>query len=226
MSPGLFILSITLYLVAMVTSLVASFFQKHIPAKVIWFVAGTHLLLFILWLIYRNGTDSLDSPGTSNYLFLSWFCTGLVVSGVVLRKQFHVLVKGYFMLFLLTLPVFLVSPSRVLGFIASGNVKAVDPERFRLVDNYFLMAQQSTATQPPKGMKPFRLVREMGMFHKTIARDIMVPENIDSVRMLKFQENENIFARIYGSGADSLDIVINLNASKNQTETITRKQNP
>jgi hypothetical protein len=66
----------------------------------------------------------------------------------------------------------------------------------------------------------------MGMFHKTIARDIMVPENIDSVRMLKFQENENIFARIYGSGADSLDIVINLNASKNQSETITRKQNP
>lgn len=226
MSPGLFILTITLYLVSMVTSLVASFFQKHIPVKIIWIIAGGHLLLFILWLININGTDSLDRPGISNYLFLSWFCTGLIVSGVVLRKNFNLVVKGYFTLFLLTLPVFLVSPSRVLGFIASGNVKAVDPERFRLVDNYFLMAQQSTPTQPPKGMKPFRLVREMGMFHKTLARDIMVPENIDSVRMLKFQENENIFARIYGSGADSLDIVINLNASKNQSETQIRKQTP
>lgn len=226
MSPGLFILTITLYLVSMVTSLVASFFQKHIPVKIIWIIAGGHLLLFILWLMNINGTDSLERPGISNYLFLSWFCTGLIVSGVVLRKNFNLVVKGYFTLFLLTLPVFLVSPSRVLGFIASGNVKAVDPERFRLVDNYFLMAQQSTATQPPKGMKPFRLVREMGMFHKTLARDIMVPENIDSVRMLKFQENENIFARIYGSGADSLDIVINLNASKNQSETQIRKQTP
>lgn len=226
MSPGLFILTITFYLVSMVTALVASFFQKHIPFKVIGTIASIHLVLLVFWFFYRNEGDTLDNPGTSNYLFLSWFCSGLVVSGVVLRKQFHVAIKAYFTLFLLTLPIFLVAPSRVLGFIASGNVKAIDPERFRLVDNYFLIAQQSTTVPLAAGKKPFRLVREMGMFHKTLERDILIPANVDSVKMLRLEENENIFARIYSSGTDSIDIVINLNASKNQSKTLIRKQTP
>src|SRR5688572_6490228 len=129
MSTTLFILSITCYLVSMVSTLIASFFVKHISTRIIQATITIHFLIFIIWLFIRNNTDSLTSPGISNYFFLAFVCTGILCAGVITRLQYPVYVKIYFAVYLLSLLVFFITPSRVLGFIASGNIKAINPER-------------------------------------------------------------------------------------------------
>ncbi len=107
MDPSLFILAITLYLVSMVATLVASFFEKHIPDRLVNTLIIFHWLVFIVWFLLRNPTHTVEEPGNSNYLFLTFFCSGILASGILLRKKYPIYLKGYFMLFLLSLPVLL-----------------------------------------------------------------------------------------------------------------------
>ncbi|MBK8874044.1 MAG: hypothetical protein IPN13_09035 [Bacteroidetes bacterium] len=228
MDPSLFILAITLYLVSMVATLVASFFEKHIPDRLVNTLIIFHWLVFIVWFLLRNPTHTVEEPGNSNYLFLTFFCSGILASGILLRKKYPIYLKGYFMLFLLSLPIFIVVPSRVLGFICSAQINAVSPPRIHLSENYYLVGQGSSKLPPEKGKEPFKLIREMGMFHKTLARDIMIPSPADSIILLEFKENENIFVRTYYhglSGPDSIDLNIILKSIKDSSQIITRKIN-
>ncbi len=228
MDPSLFILAITLYLVSMVATLVASIFEKHIPNRLINTLIIFHLLVLPVWFLFRNPAHTVEEPGNSNYLFLTFFCSGILTSGVLLRKQYPIYMKGYFLLFLLSLPVFIVVPSRVLGFICSAQLNAVSPHRIHVSENYYLVGQGSSKFPLEKGKEPYKLIREMGMFHKTLARDIMIPSPTDSINLLEFKENENIFVRTYfhsPGGADSLDLNITLTSFKDSSQTITRKIN-
>ena len=228
MDPSLFILAITFYLVSMVATLVASFFEKHIPDRLLNTLMIFHLLVLVVWFLLRDPSHTVDEPGNSNYLFLSFFCSGILASGILLRKQYPVYMKAYFLLFLLSLPVFIVVPSRVLGFICSAQFNAVSPQRIHVNENYYFVGQGSSKIPPQQGKKPFKLIREMGMFHKTLARDIMLPSIVDSIILLEFKENENIFVRTYypgTSGADSMELNISLKSFKDSSQIITRKIN-
>ena len=197
MSTTLFILSITCYLVSMVSTLIGSFFVKHIPARIIQSLLIIHLLIFITWIFVRNNNDSISEPGVSNYFFLAFFCTGILCAGIIARMKYPVYLKLYFALFLLSLLVFFVSPSRVLGFISSGNIKAINPERIHISENYYLVEQQSILTGGSENIRQYKMIREMGMFHKTLARDITLPEGTDSVKMKSDNQDDTFRLMIY-----------------------------
>lgn len=224
MSLTLFILAICSYLISMTSGLIAAFFVGHIPKKLISFIAIIHFVLLGVWLIIKNENETIYNPGLSNYLFLSFFCSGVFIAGIFLRSSFTVYLKIYFSVFLMSLLVFFISPSRVLGFIASGTFKAINPERFHVSENYYLVAQQeSTIMNNDISEKPFKLVREMGMFYRTLCRDVLLPATTDSVHLLESDFNKAANIRVFYSEeniADSLELIIPTVNSRTDSKTI------
>ncbi len=228
MHPTLFIASISIYLVSLVTSLIGALFVKHIPERLVNTGMIFHVLVFLFWLVFKNEVETVSSPGNSNYLFLSFFCSGILVSGLVLRMMYPIYMKLYFSLFLLSVVLFIASPSRVLGFICSGNINAISAKRIHLKENCYFIEQQSVKTNFADSLRAYKVVREMGIFHKTLTRDVALPVSTDSAKVLDFKENENIFVRIYflrGNKADSLDMDVSLISSIDSSSTITKQRN-
>ncbi len=220
MNPTLFIVAITAYLLSVVGTLTGSFFSRFISGNFLKVFFIIHLLLIPIWLFLRKENDDVLHPGLSNYLFLAFVCSGLFVSAIVVRKQYPSFIKGYFILFLLTIPVFIVAPSRLLGFITTGNFTAVHPQKFHLKSNYYLV--ELPGKTPANS---YKLIREMGIFHKTLARDIILPSNTDSIRLRDFRENETASIRVFStnSGIDSIDLNIPLTATQSSSGTITKR---
>lgn len=224
MSSTLFILTITCYLLSLVATLTASFFARLIPARLVNIGMILHLLFLIAFIFIPKNQNSLELPGSSNYLFLSFFCTGILVSGVLLRKTYHPVLKGYFALYLLSALLFIFSPSRMLGFIASGQPDSFDPPRFHIADNYFLVGQDRTSRSENIGVS-FKLVREMGFFHKTLSRNIMIPPETDSVKLIDYIPQKSMMVRTFfspGNTTDSSDILIEFVIVRDSSEVITR----
>ena len=180
MHQGLFIWAVTSYLISLGGSLLLSFFHNRISPALRYLFIGLHLLPLILYFFFIPDQDSLLNPGPGNYLFLAFFCLGALFSGVVLRSQSPPLLKIYFAVFPLSAIAFFISPSFLIGFISTGDPGARKPEDFRLYDNVYLVPQQSTSDPDGHGV-PFKITREMGVFHKTLVRDIFLPSWPDSV---------------------------------------------
>jgi hypothetical protein len=142
-----------------------------------------------------------------------------------MRSAFTVYVKIYFLMYLLSLPVFIAVPSRVLGFISSGNIQAVNPERIHLSENYFLVEQQLLSTAG--SARHFKLVREMGMFHKTLARNIQLPVGTDSAKWVTTDLDHSIhFVVFYSDGdrTDSLEFKISTADQTNSSQKVEQKR--
>lgn len=197
MSPALFILSITLYLVSMVASLIGSFFSRFIPSRLINTIIIFHFLSLIVWLILPKPDDSLIMPVTSNYFFLTFFCTGILLAGLILKGSYKPVFKIYFTLFLLSLVFFIVSPSRLIGFISTGKTDSYNPDRIHLSENYYLVQQNETGVAPHPDSVYYKAVREMGMFHKTLLRDIALPVDYDSIQVDNSLQNEYLSVTIF-----------------------------
>jgi hypothetical protein len=188
-------------------------FNKNIPLSLIKFLAFTHGLLLALWFILKNENETVVDPGHSNYLFLAFFCTGILLAGMIIRKKYMILLKSYFLIFLLSAIVFIVSPSKLLAFICSGKLNSFETEKIHVKDNIYLVKQSNG---------DFRLVKEMGLFHRTMARDIRVPQERDSLMLIGDIDNNVFLIRVYNSESDSIDININSSSLQNSTKTITR----
>jgi hypothetical protein len=224
MASTLFILTITCYLLSLVTTLTASFFARLIPSRPLNFLVVVHFILIISYLLVPGSENNPESPGSANYLFLAFFCSGILVSGVLLRKSYHLILKGYFSLFLISAVIFIVSPSRMLGFIASGKPDSFDPPRYHIFDNYYLVGQDRTSRNST-GNIAFKLVREMGFFHKTLARNIVLPSSTDSVRLLNYEQQNGMTVRVFhdsGSVTDSMEIKLNFIIERDSSSVITR----
>lgn len=227
MSPALFILTITCYLVSMAAALVVSFFTKLIPVRLINTIIIFHFLALVTWLILPAGENAMDKPVTANYFFLIFFCSGIITAGLILRNNYAVYLKIYFALFLTSLLVFVVSPSRVIGFVSSGNYKSINPKRIHISENYFFVEQ--TGMKTPDDSTGFKIVREMGMFHKTLARGIMLSSATDSAKLLSYIENNSFLIRIFSSGlnrTDSADLKIMINSYRDSSGVITKNPHP
>ncbi len=223
MSPALFIISITCYLLSMVGGLIAAFFFKLISPRFINTLIIFHALVFIAWLFFRNETDTLSNPGNSNYLFLAFFCSGVFTASMLLRSAYPVYLKIYYAIYLLSLVVFVISPSRVLGFAASGNLTAINPTRIHISENYYLVEQQNAAGDTIGNY--FKVVREMGMFHKTLSRDVLLPAETDSVNLLDKNMDEVIQLRVfYRKNNVPLQLDLNIETGNHRDDSKDLKQ--
>jgi hypothetical protein len=226
MSSTLFILTITCYLLSLVATLTASFFARLIPGKLVNAAVILHVLFLISYLFAPGSTNPLSLPGWSNYLFIAFFCSGILISGVLVRKPYHLILKGYFLLYLLSAMVFIFSPSRMLGFIASGQPDSFNPPRYHIADNYYLVGQDRSGGSE-QGNIAFKLVREMGFFHKTLTRNILLPPATDSLKLLEYQEQKGMKIRAFflsGNISDSTDLSLNFMIARDSSEVITRKK--
>ena len=218
MPSQLFIIAITCYLVSLVATLTGSFFIRLIPSKVILMLTGIHFILLFIWIVTSFGSDS-EVSGKGNFIFLACFCMGIIISAIMLRSGFHTLLKIYFSIFLISLPVFVIAPSRLLGFIVTGNFKTVNPQRYHLSENYYLVEQ---GRSPGTGDTVFyKLIREMGLFHATLSRNIMLPVSPDSVTSLRSFDKDSVPLRVYfhrQSQPDSFEILVSTAKPNDENE--------
>ena len=116
------------------------------------------------------------------------------MAGDVARKSFHKLIKVYFLLFLITIPVFIVSPSRIISLVAGKGFGNPGEGRYRIVDNLYLVRTSDPVDS--LGRYKYKFIKEMGFFHKTIARGIPASDKIDSITF-KGNIEEDIVKELY-----------------------------
>jgi hypothetical protein len=178
-----------------------------------------------MWFVFRSPLNTLEHPGPSNYLFLVFFCSGILAAGTVLRKKIFPLIRMYFALFILSAVLFVFNPSMVIGFIVSGNPASINPGSVRLYENVFIMQQQS-ALNPSQVSRTYKITREMGVFHKTLVRDIVLPAMFDSVSAIPIDDPEGVRIRFHFDSnpkQNYLDTVFYFNVTRDSSRIITRK---
>lgn len=176
MSEFLFISTLFFYLLSVVGCLLLFLFSRNITHNTSRSIVITHFIIgtgfFAFYLLKFN---------IPSWIYLSFFCSGILMAGDVARKSFNKFIKAYFLLFLLTIPVFVISPSRIISLVAGKGFGNPAVGRHRIVDNLYLVRTSDPVDSI--GKYKYKLIKEMGFFHKTIARGIPSPENIDSITL-------------------------------------------
>ncbi|MGR6086737.1 MAG: hypothetical protein ACU4F9_01045 [Arcticibacter sp.] len=164
------------YLLSVVGCLLLFLFSKNISWSSSRSLVITHFIigsgLIVLYLLQYK---------INSWIYLSFWCTGILMAGDVARKSFHKLIKVYFLLFLITIPVFIVSPSRIISLVAGKGFGNPGEGRYRIVDNLYLVRTSDPVDS--LGRYKYKFIKEMGFFHKTIARGIPAPGKIDSITL-------------------------------------------
>lgn len=224
MVTPLFILAFTCYILSIALAFAGSIFSRKIPTKYINITISIHVILLIICVTLFNRLGTIENPSVINYLFLIFFCLGIASSGIIIRSDYPIYLKTYFLLFLISIPLFIVSPSRVLGFIITCDIHAIHRNRIQVKDNYFLVAQSENQEKSNRRV-PYKLIREMGMFHRTMQRDIMIPEIYDSLHIMEGKQDTILirFFFSYDNIKDSIDQSLSLIPFRDSSRTITRQ---
>lgn len=195
--------------------LLVATFRRESNNRLVFF-ALMHLMLlfaFLASLVLRNETTS------PNYFFLAYVCSGLILSGLVIRSGMHFFAKAYFSLFILTLPLFLYSPSMLVNFLLTMKYSSAHGPKFPLTGKYYLESQNVIREGQENIL--YKLVLKRGMYHQTIERDINFGGKLDSVKVLEVNGTYSIKIRGYHSKisfvsteSDSLDTEVSLRKRK------------
>jgi hypothetical protein len=150
---------------------------------------------------------------------LAAFVIALAISGWAMRSPwFPFILRFYFGLYLLSVLLFIISPSR-LFFIITGNYDLYKPEKeFRLESNYYLVEQKSLFLEAVDTIH-YKLIRKYGLFHKTLGRDLVFPGNLKGAKLVHPRPDSTVI-RAYLMENDSIDIGIRKADSGNK---ITKK---
>jgi hypothetical protein len=148
-------------------------------------------------LLLAIGVISKNSGTVQNFniMFLLGVCAGLLSSGIYIRRNRWSLLRSYSILYLLLIPAFLLSPSKVVGFLGTGSIDQYDPVRIRIVDNYYLI-EQIPITEVTSGNEMYKVVRDMGMFHKTLQRDIRIRNMEFSLEVISYEPDDHLEFKI------------------------------
>lgn len=184
MSPTLLIFSICLYLMSLVASLLIGMVSKRFSPTAIRIPILIHFTLLIITLLLF----SLDVPLHHSFMLIT-FCSGLLLSVWALRKKEHFLtIKIYFGLFLISIILFITSPGK-LFYLISGNIHQYKAEKkIDLQENYFLIEQRSLFSVPTDST-PYKIVKQSGLYKKTLLRDVFIEAEIDEGRMILANED-------------------------------------
>ncbi|MFM7824410.1 MAG: hypothetical protein ACKPB3_11635 [Bacteroidota bacterium] len=185
MSEFLFISTLFFYLLSVVGCLLLFLFSRNISFGTSKSIVITHFAIGFVFLLFY-----LLKFNTPNWIYLSFWCTGILIAGDVARKSFPKIAKAYFLFFLLTVPVFIVSPSRIISLVAGKGFGNPGEGRYRIIDNLYLV--KTSEPVDSLGKHKYKLIKEMGFFHKTLARGIPVPDKIDSISIQRNPNSDNI----------------------------------
>jgi hypothetical protein len=217
---------IILYILSLVCCLAALVVGKIIPMAFSKVAILIHILLLISVVIMA----AKYSPAKQPYLFPLFFCSGIICFGLVVRKSFHALIKIYFGIFLLSLLLFLYSPSSMFTVLSMGILHKNSGDEIPLGKNFYLAKQNAMFTGSNVSAS-YKVIKRAGLFNKTIARDFEFGFSPDSARILQFAENSEISLRIYykhrinnlAFAVDSIEMTKSIARSANDTLIQIRK---
>ncbi len=186
MSYNLFIAAIIIYILSLVTGLVLMMVGARISKRIINTLMIFHLLLFTAFLlVWRTGNDD-QSFFNHHFLFLFSICTGVILSGYALRMVANIILRIYFSLYLLTLPVFVYSPSTLISAIAFYKKADLAGKPYATgMENYYIEKHNSMLANM-EGVILYKIVKRKAGITKTIARHIQLdcpPEHIGSFKI-------------------------------------------
>jgi hypothetical protein len=217
MSNFQLIASLTLYILSVVAALVLTITAKKRGTGSLKGMLILHMFLVLLFaMLFLSGNRNIYI----HLSFLFFFCSGILLSGLLLRSEQSLFMKIYSALFLSSIIFFLISPSRTIRFITFSHTEH-QVNRWNIVSNYFLEEEQLLLAHADSTTS-YKITRQFGVFHKTLARDISFGNRVDSIKVLEFNENQNAIIRgyinenssIFGT-CDSMDISVPFVASKN-----------
>lgn len=212
MNSGLLILSIITYILSLAAALILAIASAKLGNSAL---KKAILLHFAILAIAIPALILYGQESATAYLVLTAICSGLAISGWVLRsRQIKTSLKIYFGIYLFSVILFLISPS-FLFFAISGNARQHRAEKtFRLGDNYYLVEQLSTS---PQAQPAWKVIRKYGIYNKTILRDIRFKSAPDSVRMITVTEDTLILKSFYSSSTatDSMETGYHPNLKQN-----------
>ena len=198
---------LSLYILSLVTAVLLLAAGKRLasgPLRILFFLHAAATLAAVAILIF-----GIQAGPVAACVILS----GLVLAGLSLHATVPLYQKLYFGLFFLSVPAFVLSPSRFGGFLETGRLHNSSPDKFHLYQNVYLEAQRS-AGNPLHRPPLYKVIREFGLFHKTLRRNIALPVQPDSVRCLAGGDDTHLRLRLYripgGTVADSSDLTVSL----------------
>jgi hypothetical protein len=175
-------------------------------------IAGIHIVLGVFFLFTR-----IIYKEDVNIAFLAFFCSGIIAGGIAFGIRAVMPLRIYFGLFCASILVFIVSPSTLLNFLLHPGFSGSGDKKIPVRNNYFFEVQNSLSVDSANTVQ-YKLVRKMGMFHRTISRNIDFNGKLDSIRVLNFEDGIAAEVRGYSSRktfvsdeVDSVDVHINLN---------------
>lgn len=201
----LFPFVIITFILSLVLCIVSATVSKKINSNVVRLIIVSHVILISTSLIFYFTGSKINAA----VFFAFYFCSGIILFGMVSRRIFPLPAKIYFGIFILSLPVFIFSPSMVLSLISLGELKKDLNSKVPLGNSFFLEKQQSmfSSNNPKLG---YKVIKRIGYFNKTIARDLYFSAStLDSAKLIELKEGNGILVRGYffnGKTKDSADV--------------------
>lgn len=189
---------------------------RNVSKKNLTFFGLMHLMILFAFLASLVLSAGGKSP---NYFFLTYICSGILLSGLFLRSDFFTPVKVYFGLFALCLPLFIFSPSMLVNFLLTMSYSDSFGPKFPLTGKYYLESQNVIKENDSKPL--YKIMLKRGMYKQTIERDIEFAGRLDSVKVLEQNGNYSMRIRGYSSSTtfvtaevDSADVEVSLRKQK------------
>ena len=182
MTSVLILSTIIFFITSLVGCLILTLSAKKTEDKNLKPVIIIHFLLGLIVLLFFALNNNIEQ------FTLGFFCSGLLLSGIIIRKNYHLLLKVYFGLFLLLIPFFVYSPSLLAYFITGNYNKVKSPQIINLKENYYLAEQQSMLGLNDE-LTTYKIYKKNGLYKKTILRNIDFGGKIDSTEVITFTDD-------------------------------------
>ncbi|MBS1765336.1 MAG: hypothetical protein JSS90_10260 [Bacteroidetes bacterium] len=195
--------------------------SHRIPKIISYIFVSLHVLLGVtsLVLFFRHYAGYLAIA------FSSFVFTGILLFALVVRKNFSLPIKIYTSVFILTLPLFILSPSKLISIITVGHLSSTHAGEINIKDNYFLVKEHGMIQQQDS-VATYKIIKRRGLFNQTLARGIHIGFSPDSVKFLFLDEKSEIQFRVYHVGSsiiDSAEISANLILKSDSLINISKK---
>lgn len=205
MNSQLLIISISLYIISIIAGLILAITGKKISYTFLKLFSYAHISFFIALVALSLITFQ---NALSQWLILIFFCTGMIFSGIMLRRLNNKLIKLYFIFFPLTLILFIYSPTRFFKTVYSGDLSKLKSNSMALSNNYFI-EKQDIFGETEKGFN-YKIYVKKGIITETIVTGITTEEEIDSVGILLMEPGDTLVMRLYYAVVQSIDIGVSL----------------
>lgn len=211
--------TLSIYILSIAIALILSILKKNISGVSIKVALIIHASLFVILIL---SLIVLPTSGVCGYFLLFFFCSGIVTAGYFFRSRVHTALQAYFALYLLSIILFIYSPSFLVRLISLNMPETGKTDQFRLKENYFL-EEQLLMMNINDSLVQYKITQHFGVFHKTLARDIRFGCRIDSLKVLSFDPATEANVRAYimrnsvkFASIDSLDLNIRFNLNQNE----------